>query len=89
MNMIDLLWLFTGLFSLPSLNIGDYSIWEILLFAVLVIIGLAIVIFLIKIFLIFLPAAIIAFVIWFLTGSLFWAGVAFLVISVLSVLRKI
>ena len=42
-----------------------------------------------KVLLFFLPAAIIAVVVWFLTGySLFWAGVAFLVVAFLSVLRR-
>jgi hypothetical protein len=35
-----------------------------------------------------LPAAILAVVVWFLTGSMFWAGVIFLVIAVISLLRK-
>jgi hypothetical protein len=35
-----------------------------------------------------LPAAILAVVVWFLTGSAFRAGVVFLVIAVFSVLKK-
>jgi len=35
-----------------------------------------------------LPAVILAFVVWFLTGSLLWAGVVFLVIAVISLLKK-
>jgi hypothetical protein len=35
-----------------------------------------------------LPAAILAFVVWFLTGSMFWAGVVFLVIAIISLLKK-
>jgi signal transduction histidine kinase len=35
-----------------------------------------------------LPAAILAVVVWFLTGSMFWAGVVFLVIAVISLLKK-
>ncbi len=89
MNLTDLLCLFTGLLSLPSLDIGSYNIFEIILFVVFIIIGLAIVIFLIKLFLIFLPAAIIAFVVWFLTGSLLWAGISFLIVSLLSIFRKL
>jgi hypothetical protein len=35
-----------------------------------------------------LPAAILAVVVWFLTGSMFWAGIIFLVIAVISLLRR-
>jgi hypothetical protein len=35
-----------------------------------------------------LAAAILAFVVWFLTGSMFWAGVIFLVIAVISLVKK-
>jgi len=54
----------------------------------LIIIGLVI-IFLIRLLLIFIPAVIIAVVVWLLTGSLWWAGIAFLVISALSILKKL
>jgi hypothetical protein len=35
-----------------------------------------------------LPAAILAIVVWFLTGSMFWTGVVFLVIAIISLLKK-
>lgn len=54
----------------------------------LVVIGLVIIILLVKVLLFVLPAAIIAFVVWFLTGSIFWAGIAFLIIAVLSLFRR-
>jgi hypothetical protein len=54
----------------------------------LVILGL-IIIFLIRLLLILIPAALIAFVVWYLTGSLFWTGIAFLVIAALSILKKL
>jgi hypothetical protein len=54
----------------------------------LVILGL-IIIFLIRLLLILIPAALVAFVVWYLTGSLFWAGIAFLVIAALSILKKL
>jgi len=54
----------------------------------LIIIGLVI-IFLIRVLLILIPAVIVAFVVWFLTGSLWWAGIAFLVIAALSILKKL
>jgi hypothetical protein len=47
-----------------------------------------IIIIIAKVLLFVLPAAIVAAVVWFLTRSLFWAGVAFLVIAFLSILRR-
>jgi len=54
----------------------------------LLVIGLVIIILLAKVLLFVLPAAIIALVVWFFTGSIFWAGVAFLIIALLSLLRR-
>lgn len=54
----------------------------------LIIIGL-IIIFVIRLLFVLIPAAIIAIIVWFLTGSLWWAGVAFLVIAALSILKKL
>jgi membrane protein implicated in regulation of membrane protease activity len=39
--------------------------------------------------LILIPAIIVAVVVWFFTGSMWWAGIAFLVIAALSVLKKL
>ncbi|MEM2111057.1 MAG: hypothetical protein QXX08_04160 [Candidatus Bathyarchaeia archaeon] len=61
---------------------------DIILLVLLLIIGIIIIIVIAKIILFFFPAAIIAVVVWFLTKSLFWAGVAFLVIAFISVLRR-
>jgi hypothetical protein len=61
---------------------------DIIAFIGLVILGL-IIIFLIRLLLILIPAALVAFVVWYLTGSLFWAGIAFLVIAALSILKKL
>ena len=54
----------------------------------LVIIGI-IIILLIRLLLILIPAVLLGIVVWFLTGSLFWAGIAFLVIAALSILKKL
>lgn len=54
----------------------------------LIIIGL-IIIFIIRLLLILIPAAIVALIVWYLTGSGWLAGVAFLVIAALSILRKL
>ena len=50
--------------------------------------GLIILIFIVKVLFFFLPAAIVAFVVWFLTKSEFWAGIAFLIIAVLSIAKR-
>jgi len=61
---------------------------DLLALIALVIIGL-IIIFIIRLLLILIPAALVAFVVWFLTGNLWWAGIAFLVIAALSILKKL
>jgi hypothetical protein len=55
---------------------------------VLVIIGI-IIILLIRLLLMLIPAVLLALVVWFFTGSLFWAGIAFLVVAALSILKKL
>ena len=55
---------------------------------VLIIIGV-IVVFIIRLLFILVPAAIVAFIVWFLTGSLWWAGITFLAIAALSILKKL
>ncbi len=75
-----------GPLPLPSLGIG--LAFELILLLILLIIGIVIIIIIAKVLLFFLPAAIIALVVWLLSGSLFWAGVAFLVISFISVVRR-
>lgn len=54
----------------------------------LVIIGLLIIL-VIRLLFMLIPAALVAVVVWFLTDSLWWAGIAFLVIAALSVLKKL
>lgn len=70
---------------LDSLGLGGVD-WVFLL--VLVIIGLVVIV-LIKLFLVLIPAILVALLVWFLTGDLFWAGVAFLVVALLSLIAKI
>ena len=54
----------------------------------LIILGL-IIIFIVRLVLILIPAAVVAFVVWFLTGSTWWAGLAFLVVAALSIIKKL
>jgi len=73
------------LFSIP---LGLPLLFEIVALLVLLLIGIIIIVIVAKVLLFFLPAAIIAIVVWFLTESWFWAGVAFLVIAFISVLKR-
>jgi len=63
-------------------------IFELALLLLLLVIGIIIIILVVKILLFILPAAIIAIVVWFLTGSLFWAGVSFLIVAFISLLKR-
>lgn len=73
--------------AIPFLSFG--LLIDVVILLVLLIIGIIIIIIIAKVLLFFLPAAIIAVVVYFLTDhSLFWAGVAFLVVSFLSLLRR-
>jgi len=61
---------------------------DIIALVVLVIIGI-IIILLIRLLIMLIPAVLLALVVWFFTGSLFWAGITFLVVAALSVLKKL
>ena len=54
----------------------------------LILLGLVI-IFIIRLVIVLIPAAVVAFVVWYLTQSTWWAGLAFLVIAALSILKKL
>jgi len=51
---------------------------------VLLVIGVLIIILLVSVAIVLLPAIIVAIVVWFLTGSFFYAGIAFLVVALIS-----
>lgn len=55
---------------------------------ILLVVGLMIIVFIAKVLFFLLPAAIVALVVWFLTGSGFWAGIAFLIIAALSIAKR-
>jgi hypothetical protein len=74
---------------MPIINLpGLPALYELLFLFLLVIVGLVIIILIAKVLLFILPGAIIALVIWLLTGSLLWAGIAFIVVSVISLVRR-
>jgi hypothetical protein len=54
----------------------------------LILIGLVIILA-IRLIFVLIPAAIVAFLVYLYTGSLWWAGLAFLFIAALSILRKL
>jgi hypothetical protein len=62
--------------------------FDIMALVVLVIIGI-IIILLIRLLLMLIPAVLLALVVWFFTGNLFWAGITFLVVAALSLLKKL
>jgi hypothetical protein len=64
------------------------SQFDLIALVVLVIIGI-IIILLIRLLLILIPAVLLALVVWFFTGSLFWTGVTFLVVAAFSLLKKL
>jgi hypothetical protein len=68
-------------FNIPPL-------YDLLLLFLLLIIGIVVIIIIAKVILFILPAGIIALVVWFLTGSFFWAGVAFLIVAFISLIRR-
>ena len=71
---------------LSRLGLGAISIP---LLIVLVIIGLIIIV-LIRLFLVLIPAIIVAVIVYLLTGhDLFWTGIAFLIVALLSIIAKI
>jgi len=58
-------------------------------FVVLLVIGILVIIMLAGLLIVLLPAILVAIIIWFFTGSLFFAGIAFLVVALLSLITKI
>jgi len=54
----------------------------------LLVVGILIVVFILKLLVVLVPAGIIALIVWWLTGSTMYAGIAFLVIAVLGFLKR-
>jgi hypothetical protein len=66
----------------------EFGLLALLVFAVLVVIGILIIFFIIGSLITFFPATVIAVVVLLLTGSWFWAGVAFLAIAVFMIIFR-
>jgi hypothetical protein len=68
----------------------ELGLLALFIFAILVVVGILIIVFVIGSMIMFLPATIIAIIVLLLTGSWFLAGMAFLVVAVLMVIfRKV
>jgi hypothetical protein len=70
-----------------ELLIPSFSSGELIIFAILVIVGIVIILILSAIIHFILPI-IAAVVVWFLTGSLIYAGIAFLAVAILQLLVR-
>jgi hypothetical protein len=73
-------------YLLPANQLG--FVFDIFLLLILLVVGIVIIIIIAKVLLFILPAAIVAAVVWFLTNDLRWAGVAFLAVAFLSILKR-
>lgn len=65
------------------------DIISLLGFLALIIIGIAIILFVVRVIWMLVPAAIIAGIVFFLTFDLWWTGITFLIVAILIVLFKI
>lgn len=61
---------------------------DIVTLIALLVIGVIIILF-VKLLIVLIPAILLALAVWFFTGSLFWAGITFLIIAALSILKKL
>jgi len=62
---------------------------DILAAVILLVIGILVIVFLVRLAIVLLPAIIISIIIWFFTGSFFYAGIAFLIVALVSLVAKI
>jgi hypothetical protein len=51
---------------------------------ILIIIGILVIVLIVSVAIVLLPAIIVAIIVWFLTGSIFYAGIAFLIVALIS-----
>jgi hypothetical protein len=64
------------------------GIVDLVLAAIILIVGILVIILIVGALIVFLPAIIVAVVVWFFTGSLLVAGIAFLVVAIISIAAK-
>ena len=71
------------------LSLGILSgIWDLIGGFIPLVIGVLIIVLIVGLAIILLPAIIVAVVVWFLTGSFFYAGIAFLIVAVISLVAS-
>lgn len=70
-------------------RVSMIDIFGFLILIGLLVIGFLIIIFIAKVIWFFLPAGIVALIVFILTGDLMWTGISFLAVSALSLLKKI
>jgi hypothetical protein len=71
-----------------SLFLGSFGVLGLLALLGLVIIGIILIIVIAKVLFFVLPAAIVALAVWWLTGETVYAGIVFIAIAVLSLLKR-
>ncbi len=64
------------------------GLFGLILAIIFIVIALLLLIFLVGTLIHFLPAVIVAILVWLLTGSFFWGAIAFLVVALLMVLWR-
>jgi hypothetical protein len=72
---------------MPELLVPSFTSGELIIFAILVIIGIVIILVLAAVIHFILPI-IAAIVVWLFTGSLLYAGIAFLAVAILQLLIR-
>ena len=72
----------TSLFLIPPILTGIADLFGGI---ILLVIGVLIIVLIVAAAIILLPAIIIAVVVWFLTGSFLYAGIAFLVVAIIGI----
>jgi hypothetical protein len=70
-----------------SLFLGSFGVLGLLVLLGLVIIGIILIIVIAKVLFFVLPAAIAALAVWWITGETTYAGIAFIGMAVLSLLK--
>lgn len=89
MMMLPEAFLFSLMQALPNMHLylGERvltGIADILGGLILLIVGILIIVLLVAAAIFLLPAILVAVLVWFLTGSFFYAGIAFLVVALIS-----
>lgn len=72
-----------------TLFLGSFDLMGLLALLVLLILGIIIIVVIVKILFFILPAAIVALIVWLISGeNEVLAGIAFIAIAVLSILKR-